>query len=93
LTGVARKGIQYALQVEDRPRSIQEITDTIRTYGGRMVSILTSNTGVPAGFRKAYIRMYGIDRFNLRRLNETLGRKCEIIYVLDKLEIRRETRG
>ena len=93
LTGVARKGVQYALQVEDRPRSIQEITDTIHSYGGRMVSILTSNTSAPAGYRKAYIRMYGIDRFNLRRLNEALAQKFDVIYVLEKLEIRRETGG
>lgn len=93
LTGVARKGVQYALQVEDRPRSIQEITDTVHSYGGRMVSILTSNAGAPAGYRKAYIRMYGIDRFNLRRLNEALAQKFDVIYVLEKLEIRRETGG
>jgi acetoin utilization protein AcuB len=93
LTGVARKGVQYALQVEDRPRSILEITDTIRTYGGRMISILTSNTGVPTGYRKAYIRMCGIDRFNLRRLNDALAQKFDVIYVLEKLEIRRETGG
>jgi acetoin utilization protein AcuB len=92
LTGVARKGIQYALQVEDRPRSIQDITDAIRSYGGRMVSILTLSKGAPTGYRKAYIRMYGIDRFKLRRLNETLAHKAKVLYVLEKPEISREAR-
>jgi hypothetical protein len=37
--------------------------------------------------------MYGIDRFNLRRLNEALAQKFDVIYVLEKLESRRETGG
>jgi acetoin utilization protein AcuB len=91
LTGVARKGIQYAMQIEDRPEAIQEITDTIRSFGGRMASILTAREGAPAGYRKVFIRIYGIDRFKLSALKEALSKKAELIYVQEKPEIRRET--
>jgi acetoin utilization protein AcuB len=63
LTGVeAKRGIQFAFKVEDRPGSIMEIADIIRKNGGRMESILSTHKDVPDGFRKVYIRMYNIDR-------------------------------
>ncbi|MFP4087956.1 MAG: CBS domain-containing protein [Desulfobacteraceae bacterium] len=47
LTGVGRRGIQFAFQVEDSPGSIKEVADIIRRYGGRMVSILSTYERVP----------------------------------------------
>ena len=41
LTGIVNRGIQFAVQIEDKPGSIKEVADVIRAYGGRMVSILT----------------------------------------------------
>jgi len=90
LTGVARRGIQFALEVEDRPGSIKVISDIIREYGGRMASILTSYDLAPKGFRRVYIRMYGIDRFKLHELKEALGEKARMIYMVDHLETGRK---
>jgi acetoin utilization protein AcuB len=90
LTGASRRGIQYAFVVEDRPGSIKELSDTIRSFGGRMASIMTSDEGVPYGYRRAYIRIYGIDRFRLSSLNEALKEKANLVYVVDHLEIRKE---
>jgi acetoin utilization protein AcuB len=83
LTGVGKRGIQFAVQIEDRPGSIKEIADVIRKYGGRMVSILTSYDAVPEGYRKVYIRMYDIERSLLQKLTEELSRKAALIYVVD----------
>lgn len=90
LTGASRRGIQYNFVVEDRPGSIKELIDTIHNFGGRMASIMTSYEGVPGGYRRAYIRMYGIDRFRLNSLNEALEEKANLVYVVDHLEIRKE---
>lgn len=90
LTGVGSRGIQFAFQIEDRPGSIREVADIIRSYGGRMVSILTSYERVPKGYRNAYIRMYGIDRMKLSRLKDDLREKATILYMVDHRENRRE---
>ena len=66
LTGVGNGGIQFGFQVEDRPGSIKEVADVIRSYGGRMVSILSSYDEVPEGYRKVYIRMRSIERSKLQ---------------------------
>jgi acetoin utilization protein AcuB len=91
LTGVERKGIQFGLEVEDRPGSIKEVSDVIRQYGGRMASILTSYDLAPEGFRRLYIRMYGIDRFKLNKLKESLREKATLLYMVDRREAKRET--
>jgi acetoin utilization protein AcuB len=91
LTGAEKRGIQFGMEVEDRPGSIKEVADVIREYGGRMASILTSYNMAPEGFRRVYIRMYGIDRFKLNRLKEALKEKARLLYLVDRREVQRET--
>jgi acetoin utilization protein AcuB len=91
LTGAKKRGIQFGVEVEDRPGSIKKITDIIREYGGRMASILTSYDKAPEGFRRVYIRMYGIDRFKVNRLKEAIREKASLLYLVDRREVHRET--
>ena len=90
LTGVGKRGIQFAFQVKDLPGTIKEVFDIIRHYGGRMVSILTAYEHVPEGYRKVYIRMYGVARDKLRKLEGDLRKKATLLYVVDHRENRRE---
>lgn len=90
LTGVGKKGIQFACEVEDRPGSIKDLTDIIRKYGGRMVSILSSYENVAEGYRKVYIRDYGIERKKLKQLKNELKEMSTLLYVVDHRENIRE---
>jgi acetoin utilization protein AcuB len=90
LTGVGNGGIQFGFQIEDKPGSIKEIADIIREYGGRMVSILTSYDDVPMGYRKVYIRLHSIERFQLQKLKDNLSKKAALLYVIDQQEDNRE---
>ncbi|MFC1821887.1 CBS and ACT domain-containing protein [Thermodesulfobacteriota bacterium] len=90
LTGVSARGIQFAFMLEDRPGSIKEVTDVIRKYGGRMVSILSSYEGVSKGKRKTYVRMYGVERARLPQLTEELKSKATLLYMIDHRENKRE---
>ena len=90
LTGLKSRGIQFAVQIEDRPGSIKEVADILRKYGGRMVSILSSYDRVQKGYRKAYIRMYEIDRLRLPQLKEELKENATLLYMIDLRENKRE---
>jgi len=90
LTGVANGGIQFGLQVEDRPGSIKEVADIIRMYGGRMVSILSSYDEVPEGYRKVYIRMRSIERTELQKLIQQLESTAGLLYMVDHTENNRK---
>ena len=93
LTGVGKRGIQFAFQVEDLPGTIKEVADIIRHYGGRMVSILSSYEHVPKGYRKVFIRMLGVERNKLPHLEDDLRKKATLLYVVDHRENRREIFG
>lgn len=93
LTGLKRKGIQFAFELEDRPGSIKEVSDIIRKHGGRMASILSSYDRVKKGRRKVYIRMYGFDRSQLEQLKEELREKADLLYMVDLRENKREIYG
>lgn len=89
LTGIGKRGIQFAFLVEDRSGSIKELIDIIRSYGGRMMSILTSYQQVTKGYRKVYIRMHTIDRNKLNELINELQDQTTVLYMIDHGEGRR----
>jgi acetoin utilization protein AcuB len=89
LTGIGKRGIQFAFLVEDRPGSIKELIDIMRSYGGRMMSILTSYQQVTKGYRKVYIRMHTIDRNKLNELINELQNQTTVLYTIDHREGRR----
>jgi acetoin utilization protein AcuB len=90
LSGLEKRGIQFAFQLEDAPGSIKQVTDIIRGHGGRLVSILSSYDHVPAGYRYVYIRSYGLDRADLPKLREELRQKAILLYMVDHKEDKRE---
>ena len=90
LTGVGKRGIQVAIQIEDLPGSIKGVADVIRKFGGRMVSILTTYERAPKGFRNVYIRSFGIDRHQMDDLKDELMGKGTLLYIIDHREEKRE---
>jgi acetoin utilization protein AcuB len=83
LTGIRKKGLQFAVLVDDRPGSIKEIADIIRAFGGRMLSILTSYEEAPEGKRKVYMRMHSIDREKIEQLKSAIRQKARLVYLVD----------
>ena len=90
LTGFGKKGMQFALRIEDRPGSIKEVADIIRGYGGRLASILTSYENVPEGFRNVYIRTYNVDRDKADSLISDLRNKSTLRYFVDHRDNKRK---
>jgi acetoin utilization protein AcuB len=90
LTGVGKRGIQFAFCLEDRPGSILEVAQVIRQFGGRIVSILASYEKAPAGYRNIYIRIYNIDRQQLEALKTALKEKAKLLYLVDHKNNTRE---
>jgi acetoin utilization protein AcuB len=56
ITGVRHGGHRVCLTVADRPGSIREVTDIIRSHGFRLHGILTSYEKVPKGSRSVVVR-------------------------------------
>ena len=83
LTGINKKGIQFAVRLKDRPGAIKEITDIIREHGGRIASILSTSRSSEEDFLEVYIRSYGLDFSSRDRLTKVIGEHCTLLYVVD----------
>lgn len=90
LTGIGKRGVQFALEVEDRPGAIKALADQIRAHGGRVVSILSNYDRVAEGYRKVYIRIYELDRQRLEALTTEISKLARLRYRVDHRENRRE---
>ena len=90
LTGVGKKGVQFAFLLEDRAGSIKDVADVIRAYGGRMASILSSYEKAPEGHRYVYIRMYDVNQEKMPQLKEDLKKKAKVLYIVDSRDNKRE---
>lgn len=82
MTGVRQGGIQFAFDIIDKPGSVREVLDILRSYGGRIVSILTSYQRAEEGRRHVYIRMKDIDQYKLKSLKDELH-KYHLMYIAD----------
>ncbi len=90
LTGFGKRGIHLAFDVEDRPGSIKEVTDVIRDYGGRLVSLLSSYERARAGNRRLYVRAWAIDRSKVPDMLDDLRKVATLLYIIDHRDNKRE---
>lgn len=89
LSGLRKKGLQYGLLLEDRPGAIKEVTDIIRKFGGRLVSIMTSYDRAPEGFRHVYIRAFNLPRGQIQEIENEIREKGKLLYVVDHRDDKR----
>lgn len=86
ISGIYQASVQFGFEVEDRPGTIKEITDVIRTHGGRIVSIITHYEPAPEGSRHAYVRFK--DMRDETALFSELNAKFEVLYqTFDKIDL------
>jgi acetoin utilization protein AcuB len=93
IAGVYTAGIQIAFSLEDRPGSIKEVADVIRSYGGRIVSILSTRETAEEGRRNVYVRCSSLPEDKLRDLVKELEDKFVVLYtsqdLMEEVEKRR----
>ncbi len=82
LTGIEKKGVQVAMQLKDELDTIKEIVDILRSYQGRVVSILTSYKDVPSEKQNVYFRVSDLDLSKIEELKAELASHAILIYVV-----------
>jgi len=89
LSGLGKKGIQFAIRIKDMPGIIKEVRELIHEYGGRTASILSSSDNAPEGYLNFYFRIYQIDRQKLPSLLDRIREKGTLFYMVDHRENKR----
>ena len=85
-TGMGKDGIEFAVELIDRPGCTKEVTDMMRDYGGRVGTVFSTRERAKKGYRHAYIRIYDIDRPGLSRIKEVLTEKVKMLYIINHRE-------
>lgn len=85
ITGVYTGGVQIAFSLVDRPGSIGEVADVIRSYGGRVVSILSTRETAEEGHHNVYIRIRPLPDDKIKGLVKALEEKFEVLYTVQDL--------
>lgn len=80
ITGVYSGDIQFAFCLKDKPGSVHEVAEVIRSMGGRVVSILTSYDLADEGYRNVYFRIRHMERDQLSKLVNVLEEKFTVLY-------------
>jgi acetoin utilization protein AcuB len=89
LSGLGKKGIQFAIRIKDMPGIIKEVRELIHEHGGRTASILSSSDNAPEGYLNFYFRIYQIDREKLPSLLDRISEKGTLLYVVDHRDNKR----
>ncbi len=82
ISGAYRSPIQLALDLEDRPGSLNQLLNSLRVHEARMVSVLTSQENMPPGRREVYIRIKDMSNEKLEALVEDLKKEFKVLYVI-----------
>ena len=91
VTGFPKRGVLLGFLLEDRPGSIKEVTDVLRKYNARLLSVMATYSRAPEGFRYVYIRAYRVDRATLPDLKAELADTAKLLYMVDLRDGKRET--
>jgi len=89
LTGMGKKGVQFAIRIKDMPGPIKEVRELIHDYGARTASILSSWDNAPPDYLNIYFRVYRIDRQKLPSLLDKIKEKGTLLYMVDHREDKR----
>jgi acetoin utilization protein AcuB len=89
LTGMGKKGVQFAIRIKDMPGPIKEVRELIHEYGARTASILSSWDNAPPDYLNIYFRVYRIDRQKLPLLLDKIKEKGTLLYMVDHREDKR----
>jgi len=93
ITGVYTGGIQFAFSLEDRPGSLKEPADVIRSHGGHIISILSTRETAEPGRRNVYVRCSTLPDQTLRTVVKELEERFVVLYsskdLVDEVERRR----
>jgi acetoin utilization protein AcuB len=86
ITGVYRGGVKIALELPEIPGTTQAVINSIRRYGGRIMSVMTSYDVPEEGHRHVFVRTKHLEGEKLERLLAELSKQYRVLYtVMDEV--------
>jgi len=90
LTSYSGRGLQFGMLLEDKPGAVADAVNDVRLMGGRIASILSTTDRTPVGFRRLYLRVYGITSQKKAELKQRMLKTGNVYYLIDQEQNQRE---
>lgn len=83
ITGIHQGGVKIALDLPDIPGTTQAVINTIRSHGGRIMSVMTSYDVPEEGHRHVFVRTKDMKGKKLDKLLEELNKHFYVLYSIE----------
>jgi acetoin utilization protein AcuB len=90
LTAYSGRSLQFGMLIEDKPGAIANAAQEIWNTGGRIANILSTMDRTPSGYRRLYIKAYGISPQQRAGLKQRMQKKGSVYYFIDQEKNHRE---
>jgi len=83
ITGIHQGGIKIALDLPDIPGTTQAVINTVRSHGGRIMSVMTSYDVSEEGHRHVFVRTKNVRGKKLEKLLKELNKHFYVLYSVE----------
>lgn len=86
ITSFSQRGVEVGIRVADQPGSVIGLVDAVRNAGGRLASLIVTDSKHNQGMREVYIHTYGMGSDRLAGLVEELKQRGTLAYLVDHIK-------
>jgi acetoin utilization protein AcuB len=85
ITSFSQRGVELGIRIADQPGAAMGLVDVVRSAGGRLASLIVTDSKSDPGMRDIYIHTYRLAQDRLAGLVEELRKHGTLIYLVDHI--------
>jgi len=83
ITAFSQRGVELGIRIADHPGATMALVDVVRNAGGRLASLIVTDSKTNQGMREIYIHTYSLGPDRLAGLVEELKQRGTLVYLVD----------
>lgn len=89
MTSYYRRGLEAGLRISDQAGVAMGLVDAVRKAGGRLASLIVTQSKMGIDFREVYLHVYDLKPHQQKQLVEELKQKGTLVYLVDHFNAER----
>lgn len=83
ITSFSQRGIELGIRIADQPGATMALVDLVRNAGGRLASLIVTDSKTDKSLRDVYLHAYRLAPEHLAGLVEELKQRGTLVYMVD----------
>jgi acetoin utilization protein AcuB len=89
ITSFSQRGVELGIRIADQPGATMALVDVVRQAGGRLASLIVTDSKSNQGMREIYLHIYRLAQDRLAGLVEELKQRGTLVYLVDHIRAER----